>query len=219
MPEYPLLIITVIYIIIFIVLSIAKPTTIPLPKILVHSRELHFFLAWAFLLVLVIAYFTSYAVIRLFIRRKMGTSQKVYFEFKNMCAMKNFRLDRYWVFMFLNILTLISIGIIAWYLTRQWTACVLIITIDMFLLCTMNFYTHFMANDFLFLQNIENVNIRVNQYNMRYDLLKKEIENAKKQIMQGGGSGALGGNQEVIERAKELVKKAEEKKPIVQPQP
>ncbi len=47
---------------------------------------------------------------------------------------------------------------------------------------------------------------------MRYDMLKKEIENAKKQIMQGG---ALGGNQEVIERAKELVKKADEKKPNV----
>lgn len=150
-PEYPLLIITAIYIIIFIALSIIRPTTVPLPTIIVHSRELHFFIAWAFLLVLVIAYFTSYAVIRLFIRRKMGTSQKVYFEFNNMCAMKNFRLDRYWFFMFLNILTLIAIGIIAWFLTKKWTACVLIIAIDMFLLCTMNFYTHFMANDYLFL--------------------------------------------------------------------
>jgi hypothetical protein len=179
-PEYPLLIITVIYIIIFIVLSIIRPTTIPLPTIIVSSRELHFFVAWAFLVVLVIAYFTSYAVIRLFIRRKMGTSQKVYFEFKNMCAMKTVRLDRYWVFMVLNMITLVGIGIIAWFLTKQWTACVLIIFIDLYLLCIMNFFSHFIANDYLFLQNIENVNIRVNQHNLRYDLLKKEIENAKK---------------------------------------
>jgi len=47
----------------------------------------------------------------------MGTSQKVYFEFKNMCAMKVVRLDRYWVFMVLNMITLVGIGIIAWYLT------------------------------------------------------------------------------------------------------
>ena len=40
---------------------------------------------------------------------------------------------------------------------------------------------------------------------MRYDLLKKEIESAKKQIMQGGG--AIWNNQEGIERAKELIKK------------
>ena len=150
-PEYPLLIITVIYIIIFIVLSIVKPTTIPLPKVHVHSRDLHFFVAWAFLLVLVIAYFTSYAVVRLFIRRKMGTSQKVYFELKNMFAMKTVRLDRYWVFMVLNMITLVGIGIIAWYLTMRWTACVLIIFIDLYILCIMNFFSHFMANDYLFL--------------------------------------------------------------------
>ena len=81
-----MLIITAIYIIIFIVLSIIRPSSIPLPTIRVHSRDLHFFVAWAFLVVLVLAYFTSYSVILLFIRRKMGSSQKVYFELKNMCA-------------------------------------------------------------------------------------------------------------------------------------
>lgn len=87
-PEYPFLIITVIYVIIFLVLTLVKPKTVPLTPIVVHSRELHFFVAWAFLLVLVFAYFTSLVVIRLFIRRKMGASQKVYFELTNMCASK-----------------------------------------------------------------------------------------------------------------------------------
>jgi hypothetical protein len=31
--------------------------------------------------------------------------------------MKVVRLDRYWVFMVLNMITLVAIGIIAWYLT------------------------------------------------------------------------------------------------------
>ncbi len=179
MPEYPFLIITVIYIIIFIVLSAVKSKTVPLPKITIHSREVHFFVAWAFSLVLVLAYFTSLTVVRLFIRRKMGASQRVYFELKNMCASKQLRIDRYWFFMVFNLITLVGIGIISWWLTKSWTACVLIIFVDLYILCIMNFYTYLIANDFDILQNIENVNIRVNQHNFRQDNLKKEIENVK----------------------------------------
>jgi hypothetical protein len=115
-PEYPFLIITVIYIIIFVVLTLVKPKTIPLPRITIHSREVHFFVAWAFALVLVIGYFTSFAVARLFIRRKEGVSQRVYFELK--CATKKLRIDRYWFFMVCNLVTLVGIGIIGWYLTK-----------------------------------------------------------------------------------------------------
>ena len=37
-PEYPLLIITVIYVIIFVVLTLIKPKTVPLPTIEVGKR-------------------------------------------------------------------------------------------------------------------------------------------------------------------------------------
>ena len=83
----------------------------------------------------------------------------------------------------------------------------MIIFIDLYLLCTMNFYTYFISNDYLFLQNIESVNIRSNQYNLKQTLLQKEIANAKAQIMQGGGQG-IGANQSMIDRAKDMVKKA-----------
>jgi hypothetical protein len=45
-------------------------------------------------------------------------------------------------------------------------------------------------------------------------MLQKEIANAKKQIMQGGGP-VIGANQSMIDRAKDMVKKADEKKPVV----
>jgi hypothetical protein len=69
--------------------------------------------------------------------------------------------------MILNMLSLVALGIIGWHITKQWTACVLIIFIDLYMLCTMNFYTYFIANDFEFLQNIENVNMRSNQFNLK----------------------------------------------------
>jgi len=37
-PEHPLIIITIIYVIIFIILAVVKPNGIPLPYLLVNSR-------------------------------------------------------------------------------------------------------------------------------------------------------------------------------------
>ena len=73
-PEHPLIVITAIYLIILVVLAIVKPNKVPLPKLTVNSRDLHFLVAWAFTIILVLAYFTSLVVIRLFLRRKMGSS-------------------------------------------------------------------------------------------------------------------------------------------------
>jgi hypothetical protein len=93
-------------------------------------------------------------VVRLFIRRKMGSSQKVYWEFKNVATFKLLRVDRYWFFMILNIFTLISLGVIAWWLTKSFTALILIIFIDLYVLTVLNMYTHLIANDFQVLQDI-----------------------------------------------------------------
>ena len=83
-----MLIITGIYLVILIVLAIVRPNRVPLPKLTVNQRDLHFLVAWAFTIILVLAYFTTLAVARLFLRRKMGSQQKVYFEFKNACTFK-----------------------------------------------------------------------------------------------------------------------------------
>ncbi len=85
----------------------------------------------------------------------------MYFEAKNVCARKQVRIERYWFFMALNIATLVAIGIIAWWVTKSWTACILIIFIDVYILTVLNFYTHFIANDFHILQDISIVNLRV----------------------------------------------------------
>ena len=67
--EHPLVIITVIYIIIFVILSLARPKKVPLPNLHVNSRELHFFVAWAFIVVLIAAFYSTFVVIRLYMRR------------------------------------------------------------------------------------------------------------------------------------------------------
>jgi hypothetical protein len=88
LPEHPLMIITAIYFIILLILAIVKPERVPLPNLPCYDRTLHFFTAWAFTLIILFAYYTSLSVIRLFIRRKMGTTQRVYYEFKGCCTMK-----------------------------------------------------------------------------------------------------------------------------------
>jgi hypothetical protein len=81
--------------------------------------------------------------------------------------MKEFRIDKYWVFVFLNLLTLIAIGILAWWITLSWTACVIVIMVDLYLLLILNFYTHYIGNDYNILQDISQVNIRVKTHNTR----------------------------------------------------
>ena len=69
--------------------------------------------------------------------------------------------------MVLNIFTLISIGVMAWWVTKSATALILIVFIDLYLLTVLNMYTHLIANDFLVLQDISVVNIRSKQFNNR----------------------------------------------------
>jgi hypothetical protein len=147
-PEHPLMIITVIYFIILLILSLVKPKSVPLPNLPCYDRTLHFFTAWAFTIILLCAYYTSLGVVRLFIRRKMGTTQRVYYKFNGCLTFKKFRIDRYWVFIILNMCSLVAVGIISWWLTGSWISCVLVIFIDLYILTLMNFYTHYIANDY-----------------------------------------------------------------------
>lgn len=139
----------------------------------------------------------------------MGSSQKVYWELKNFATFKLLRIDRYWVFIVLNIITLVSIGVIAWWLTKSATALILIIFIDLYILTVLNMYTHLIANDFLVLQDISIVNIRVKQHNDRQDNLKKEIDAVKSKIMSGDAKAAGLIGDALIEKAKIMAKEGE----------
>jgi cell division protein FtsL len=89
------------------------------------------------------------------------------------------------VFIVLNLCSLVSVGIISWWLTGSWVSCVLVIFVDLYLLTLMNFYTHFIANDYNVLQNIEETNMKVRQHNLRMDNLRKEISDARNKIASG----------------------------------
>jgi hypothetical protein len=211
-PEHPMIAICVIYLIILVVLAIVRPQKVPLPKLTVNLREIHFLVAWAFSIILNLGYFTSLVVIRLFIRRKMGSSQKVFWEFKNVATFKVLRINRYWFFMVFNILTLAAIGVISWWVTKSFTALILIIFIDLYILTVLNMYTHLIANDFSVLQEISVVNIRSKQHNDRQENLKKEIEQVKAKLLSGDGNAAgLGGNTSLVERAQTMAREGEKR--------
>ena len=89
------------------------------------------------------------------------------------------------MFIVLNLCSLVSVGIISWWLTGSWVSCVLVIFVDLYLLTLMNFYTHFIANDYNVLQNIEETNMKVRQHNLRMDNLRKEISDARNKIASG----------------------------------
>lgn len=72
-PEHPLIIITAIYLIILLILTLVNPKSVPLPNLPCQGRSIHFLTTWAFTLIILCAYYTTLGVVRLFIRRKMGT--------------------------------------------------------------------------------------------------------------------------------------------------
>ena len=211
-PEHPMIAISGIFLIILVVLAIVRPQKVPLPKLTVNLRDIHFLVAWAFSIILILGYFTSVVVVRLFIRRKMGSSQKVYWEFKNFATFKVLRINRYWFFMVFNILTLTAIGVISWWVTKSFTALILIIFIDLYILTVLNMYTHLIANDFSVLQEISVVNVRSKQHNDRQENLKKEIEQVKAKLLSGDANAAgLGGNTSLVERAQTMAREGEKR--------
>ena len=142
----------------------------------------------------------------------MGSSQKVYWEFKNFATFKVLRINRYWFFMVFNILTLTAIGVISWWVTKSFTALILIIFIDLYILTVLNMYTHLIANDFSVLQEISVVNIRSKQHNDRQENLKKEIEQVKAKLLSGDANAAgLGGNTSLVERAQTMAREGEKR--------
>ena len=100
---------------------------------------------------------------------------------------KPFRIERYWIFILLNLLCLIAIGIISWWITGSWTTCVIVIFVDLYLLILMNFFTNYINNDYKFLESIVETNLKVKQHNLRLDNMDKEIKDVKGKLQAGGG--------------------------------
>lgn len=120
------------------------------------------------------------------------------------------------MFIILNLLSLVAIGIISWYLTGLWTACVVIIFVAFYLLTILNFYTHFISNDYQYLEDITAVNQRVKVHNAHIELVKKEMEDVKAAIQSGANNkGIIGAN--LMGKAADMIKKNIETTKVVVP--
>jgi hypothetical protein len=96
--------------------------------------------------------------------------------------------------------------------TKSFTALILIIFIDLYILTVLNMYTHLIANHFSVLQEISVVNIRSKQHNDRQENLKKEIEQVKAKLLSGDANAAgLGGNTSLVERAQTMAREGEKR--------
>jgi len=113
-------------------------------------------------------------------------------------------------------LSLVAIGIISWYLTGLWTACVVIIFVAFYLLTILNFYTHFISNDYQYLEDITAVNQRVKVHNAHIELVKKEMEDVKAAIQSGANNkGIIGAN--LMGKGADMIKKNIETTKVVVP--
>ena len=120
------------------------------------------------------------------------------------------------MFIILNLLSLVAIGIISWYLTGLWTACVVIIFVAFYLLTILNFYTHFISNDYQYLEDITAGNQRVKVHNAHIELVKKEMEDVKAAIQSGANNkGIIGAN--LMGKAADMIKKNIETTKVVVP--
>ena len=63
--------------------------------------------------------------------------------------------------MVLNFIMYIAVGIVLWWLLESWVICIFVIFAHLYLLCMLNFYTHYIGNDYELLQDISSVNLRV----------------------------------------------------------
>lgn len=79
-----------------------------------------------------------------------------------------------------------------------------------YLLLILNFYTHYIGNDYNILQDISQLNNRVKTHNTRQDNLKQEIEAVKAKLKAGDKSMLLG--EQLMGRALDMIKQGEEKK-------
>lgn len=71
------------------------------------------------------------------------------------------------------------IGLISAWMTESWSVCAIIVFLDLFVLCYLNFYLYYTLNDYHILQDIDAVNARVRKHNARLDQLKKDRDNLR----------------------------------------
>jgi len=91
-----------------------------------------------------------------------------------------------------------------------------IIFVAFYLLTILNFYTHFISNDYQYLEDITAVNQRVKVHNAHIELVKKEMEDVKAAIQSGANNkGIIGAN--LMGKAADMIKKNIETTKVVVP--
>ena len=98
-------------------------------------------------------------------------------------------------------ISLLGVGLISWWLTESWATCVIVVFVDLYLLCMMNFHSHYIGNDYNILQDITGVNLRVKQHNKKLDDLQKEIADVKGKLQRG----ELSLHKDVADKVKQMI--------------
>lgn len=94
-------------------------------------------------------------------------------------------LDEYWMMIILNFIFLAVIAAVSSWVADFWGIFVAVIFSILIIHSYLNFYNHFMLNDYELLQNIETVNTRIKASNSRMDGLKKDMDEVKQKLLSG----------------------------------
>lgn len=147
-PEFLAAVITTTYAGIFTILYVVEPVGVPLLQLNIDSWEYPYYINAVFCLLLISGFFTYIAVYRLFVRKTKRIEPKIHYYIKNK------RFDIYWIFLALNMFLAITIGLIAYWITDYWSVFFIIALVNLYLLCYLNAYLHYVLNDYDILEDI-----------------------------------------------------------------
>ena len=112
-----------------------------------------------FVLLLLLFYFTSLSLLRLYVRRKRHLLSTTRYFFKRRS------LDSYWMMLAAQFISVALIGLALGWLRQSFDWSTALVFLDLYLLCFLNFQTHFLMNDYELLQDIALVNKRAERRN------------------------------------------------------
>jgi len=199
-PEFLLAFLTSLLVILFIVLLLVQPTGVPLLSFTVNQRDFPFYVNGLFCLLIVAAFFASYCVYRLFMRKMRKIEPQLCYYILNV------KFDIYWIFITVAFVLLLCIGLIAFWITQEASYVYVVVFATLFVVSYMNAYLHYVMNDFQLFQDVAKMNASVQKHNAQVVALRDKVVAVRQDIMDGKanavGSDALGLAKSILEQEK-----------------
>lgn len=141
-PEFLLVFITTVYVILFVVLYVTEPRGVPLLRLDIDDWEYPYYINGVFCLLIIATFFSLLGTYRLFIRKKKKIEPRIYYFIKDR------KFDMYWIFIITSFILLAAVGLIAYWITEEVSYFLVIIFVSIFIILYLNAFLHYVMNDY-----------------------------------------------------------------------